>query len=341
MRIIYLSLLIFCVQVSIAQKNNYEKGWDALSHNKTSEASEYFKVAMDEKYTAEDAYISNLYLKTYTGKEKEITDFAQGFFSKAVNPYPYLYALWFNNAVTGEYGKKQLPHQLKFIEQLIGEKTAPGSIVASANYQHGMHTLFSNDFGHAQSYFDAIGNIRNWQFTGPFENLSESGFYKNYGTLDHPEPTAVFKSATNADVKWFAPNAENKDGWNPVIYQINRQTAVTYAQTFLNSPEDLSVILNIGFSGAIKVWLNDELTISEPIERVTDFDAYSVKCNLKKGTNRLLVQLSYSNSTYPNFSVRITDDNFMPIRGLAGSSLYAAYPKKNIEGKSYRSNRKI
>ena len=221
------------------------------------------------------------------------------------------------------------------MDQLITDQKAPGTLVAAANYQKGMHFLFSGDFDKAQSYYNAIGNIKNWQYTGPFENLSESGFYKDYGPLEHPEPTAVFKSLSNADVKWFAPANEIKDGWTPAIYQFNKSTAVIYAQNFVTSPTDQTVYCNVGCSGSIKVWINDELVIADPKSRVTEMDNYTVKYGLKKGINRVLVQLGYTNSSYPNFSVRFTDEKYNAISNITGSPTYAAYPKNANANKKY------
>lgn len=323
------AILLMCNFASFSQKSAYNKAWNSLNENKRDDAEKYLTEAMSEPSTAEDAYITNIYLKTYNGKEKGITDFGNNFYSKSANPYPYVYALWFNEAVMGSYGKKTNMNQLKIIDQIINDKNAPGTLVAAANYQKEFHFLFSGDFDKTQQYADAIGNIRNWQYTGPFENLSESGFNKNYGPLDHPEPNAVFKSLTNADVKWFTPATEIKDGWTPVSFQFNKSTAVVYAQNFVSSPIDQTVYCNVGFSGAIKVWINDEPVISESKERVTEMDSYTVKYDLKKGVNRVLIQLAFSNASYPNFTLRFTDEKYRQISNINGSPGYAPYPKYN------------
>ena len=321
--------LFILLSITATSQNNYEKAWNALNENKREDAEQFLRQAIAENNPAyyQDAYISYLYLKTYNGKDKEVNDFASSLYSKVPNPYPYVFALWFNDAVLGGYGKKDIYRQVDLAGQIINDSKAPGTLVASANYQKGMHYLFGNDFDKTETYYNAIGNIRNWQYTGPFENLSQSGFFKNYGPPEHPEPTAVFKSITNADVKWFSPPAEINDGWTPVSYQFDNSTAIVYAQNFVNAPADQSVYLNVGVSGSIKVWVNDELLIAEWKERTTDLDAYTVKCDLKKGTNRVLIQLGFTRNSFPNFSVRFTDQNLRVIPGITGSSVYAAYPK--------------
>ena len=323
MKSLIVAALLLCGYTSFSQDKPYKKAWDALNENKRTEAAEFLQQAMNDPATAQDAFITNLYLKSYNGKENEVTDFASSFYEKATNPYPYIYALWFNKAVLGGYGKKTATSQLKLMDQLIADPNAPGTLVAAANYQKEMHFLFSGDFDKTSLYSNKIGNIRNWQFTGPFENLSESGFYKNYGPLEHPEPAAVFKSLTNADVKWFTPAEEIKDGWTPISYQFNKNAAVVYAQNFVTSPSDQAVYCNVGFTGAIKVWINDELVISEAKELTTEMDHYTVKYDLKKGINRLLIQLSYTNISYPSFAVRFTDEKFKSISNITGSSTYS------------------
>lgn len=328
------AILLLCNFASFSQQNSYAKAWNSLNENKRLGAEKYLAEAMAEPATAGDAYITNIFLKAYNGKEKEITDFGNTFYTKSANPYPYIYALWFSQAVLGSYGKKTNANQLKLIDQIIADKNAPGTLVAAANYQKEFHLLFSGDFDKSQQYADAIGNIKNWQYVGPFENLSESGFNKNYGPLEHPEPNSVFKSLTNADVKWFTPAQEIKDGWTPVSFQFNKGTAVVYAQNFVSSPIDQTVYCNVGFSGAIKVWINDEPVISESKERLTEMDSYTVKYDLKKGVNRILVQLAFSNASYPNFIVRFTDEKYRSISNITGSSNYVAYPK-NGSSKKY------
>ncbi len=326
-RVIFILCLLFCVSVCLTAQNKYNEAWEALNKNDRSNAARLIAGGISDPEYGADNYITHLYLQSYNGGEKNVTDFESSFYNKVKNPYPYVYALWFNSAILGGYGKKSAPHQIKLIERLIADPQAPGTLVASAHYQKGIHLLFSNKPEDASKEYAYISNIANWQYTGPFENLSESGLYKDHGPLAHPESEAVFTSSTNAPVRWFAPSLENKDGWTPVRFNIQRRTAVVYAQTFVNAPEDQEVYCNAGFTGAIKVWINDKPVLTEYKERATELDAYTVKCSLKKGTNRILVALGYTNDNYPNFSIRLTDSRYKAIPGLTGSNQYTPYPK--------------
>ncbi len=329
MKLLFMSVLCTATFAAAAQKNNYAKAWDELNKSKRDAALTLLNTAIQQNENFEDAYISRMYMKAFSGKENEINDFEKLFYSKATDPFPYTYALWFNNGVAGGYSKKNHDYQLSLLDRVAEDKKAPAMLVAAANYQKGMHYLYSNNFTKAQKFYDEVGSLRNWQYTGPFENLSESGFFKDYGPLKHPEPDATFKSVNNADIKWIIPASEIKDGWIPVNYSFQKNTAIVYAQTFVTAAQDQEMYCNAGVTGSLKVWINDRLVISESKERVTDLDAFSVKCQLKKGVNRVLVQVGFSGLSYPCFSVRFTDQNQNLVSNMQTSPQYAAYSTDN------------
>ncbi|MFT3703917.1 MAG: DUF3857 domain-containing protein [Agriterribacter sp.] len=139
----------------------------------------------------------------------------------------------------------------------------------------------------------------------------------------------MFKSTTGADVTWFTPAVVDKDGWSSPQNFIRYNTAVIYAQTFVESPTDMNVLLNTGCTGAIKVWVNDEQVIAEHKEYITELDYYKNYIQLKKGFNRILVQLAYTSASTPNYIIRLTDNNYMPVPGLTYNSQFHAYSKGN------------
>ena len=320
-------LLTISISIQSSAQKKYDQVWAALNNNDHPKALAYLAEAKDDREKQADNYITNVYLKTYTGKQLQVNDFDSAFYDKVDDPYPYIYALWFNDAVLGAYGKKKHAHQLRLMDRILNDPKAHGTLVAAAHYQKVMHHTFSGNFDAAKKESEHVGNLRNWQYVGPFENLSHSGFYKNYGPLDSPDGKATFTSSTNAKVKWFAPPDEITDGWNAIAFQFHQRTAVVYAQTFVTSSKEQEILCNAGAGGALKVWINDALVLSEYTERVTEMDTYAAKCKLQKGVNRVLVQLSFTDANYGNFSVRLTDNNHRAIPGLVGSNVYKPYVK--------------
>ncbi|MCF3108056.1 DUF3857 domain-containing protein [Niabella sp. CC-SYL272] len=323
-------LLIVCVITGITtfSQNNYQKAWTALNRNDRVAAAGFLKEAQKEAGSRGQAFITSLLLQTFNRNEEGMTRFADSVYTQMEDPYPYIYALWFNNAVAGPHSVKRKPHQLALLQKLAGDTRAPVLLQTAASYLRSSNETLSGRFPANKAQTLPFGTIGNWQYAGPFENLSGSGFYNEYDPLKHPGPEAVFKDASGNAIKWFTPAFENKDGWIPTTFVIPVPTAIVYTQTFVEAPEEKAVTLALGFSGNLKLWLNDQLVISEPRERFTDFDAYRAKAVLKKGTNRILVQLGYTNNYYPNFALRFLDADEKPV-DLKGSPVYKAYPKED------------
>ena len=306
--------------------NDYEEAWKALNRNDRKTAVAYLQKAFNDPATSVDAYITYMYLSTFEGNDAQLKDFTPRVYDKLSDPNPYVYALWFNDAVAGYYGKKK-PAQQALLNKILNDGKCNGSLQSAAHYSLGWSLQASADFDHKGDEYAKMSSVGPlWQVVGPFDNLSGSGFDKDYGALKHPEPGAVFKSVNNADITWFTPSAMSSDGWVFMYPHLQYSTAVAYAQTFVTAPEDMKVLLDAGCNGALKIWVNDEPVISERKELITELDYYKNYVQLKKGANRVLVQLSYTGNSIPNFIVRFTDDKFMPVKGLSSNPVYQSYP---------------
>lgn len=319
------TLLVFPI---LLLANDYDKAWQALHENNRKQALEYLEKAMGDPASAADAYLTYIYLKTFEGNEQVVKDFNEKILDKVEDPNPYLFALWFNEVALGSYGKKTEKHHLDLIKEILTDSRFNGSLRSAARYFNGLNLLDSKEFEKAKKEWEQMGSVTQWQLVGPFENLSRSGFDKSYGPVEHPEKDASFKSLTNALVKWFTPPHTNNDGWFFIQPHIPNRTAVTYAQSFINVPADMDVLINAGVNGSIKVWVNDALVVSEERERVTELDCYKGECHLRKGYNRILVQVGYTNNSIPNFIVRLTDNNFNAIPNLSFTAETQAYQKE-------------
>ena len=307
--------------------NDYDDAWKALDRNDRKAAEQLLLKAMKDPHTAVDAYATYIYLQSFGGKESDMTDFMPRMYSVLKDPNPYVFGLWFNGAVLGPYGKKT-GHQMQLLDRLLTDTAINGSIRAAAHYFKAMHYEMSNDIGKATKEWEAIGAVSPaWELAGPFDNISGSGYYKDYGPLEHPESNATFTSFNNATVSWFTPAIMSKEGYTFPYPHFRRNTAVVYAQTFVYSPDDRQVLIDVGTCGSIKVWLNDQPVVAASKELVTELDFYKQHVNLKKGYNRLLVQLGYTSSSTPNFIVRFTNEKYFPVSGLTYSAVYQNYPK--------------
>lgn len=326
-RKLIVTLLSVIIIPYFAIANDYEDAWKALHRNDRKTARLLLEKALKDPKTAVDAYLTIVYLHLFEGKESEATEFLPMVYEKVKDPNPYCFALWFNGAVLGSLGKKSKPHQLALLNKILSDDKVNGSIRAAAHYAKGMHYLYINEFEKSKEEYAGLQSAVNWQFVGPFDNLQGSGFNKTFGPVEHPEASAVFTSVNNAEIKWFTPTHEAEEGWTYPFPHIRYSTAVIYGQTFVKAPADMKVLLNAGGSGNLKVWVNDELVLSESKERITELDTYNNYVELKKGYNRLLVQLGYVDKSFPNYIIRFTDDRFYPVKGLSYSSEVQPYTK--------------
>lgn len=321
----FVASLLLCIQSTFA--NDYDKAWEALNRNDRKKANEYLQKALKDPSCAADAYITLVYLNTFEGNEKTGNDFSEKIVNSLKDPNPYLYAMWFNRAALGTYGKKEASSQLDLLSTIFKNEKLNGSIKAAAHYVRGSHYLSSNEFEKAKAEWTQVGSFLDWQFVGPFENLSGTGFYKDHGPLAHPEQTMIFSGINKAPIHWFTPTASNQDAWKFVNSHIPDQTAIVFAQSFIYSPEDQEITLGAGASGSLKVWVNDALVLSESKEQVTELDYYRAGCKLSKGYNRVLVQLGYTRNSAANFIIRCMDANGNTIPGLKSVSSSQSYTK--------------
>lgn len=305
--------------------NDYEKAWEALHKNKRKEAYALLEKAMSHPATMLDATITYIYLQTYSGKERETKEFYKNIMPAVKDVNPYLFALWFNESVIGNYGKKSNPDQLQLFDQLSTRKDINGSLKAAGYYMKGLHFLYSNQFEKAKASWQQVGSLLNWQFTGPFENLSGTGVHKSYGPLENPKPQSEFVSLSNAKIKWFTPAVSDKEAWVLLHPHLPFNTSVSFAQTFVYAPADMDIYLQAGVNGSIKVWVNDVLKIVDVQERVTEIDYYKSKCKLKKGYNRILLQVGATDNAIANFIIRLTDENSEPVAGITSTTEFKPY----------------
>jgi tetratricopeptide (TPR) repeat protein len=305
--------------------NDYDDAWKAIHSKNFKEAKDLLLKATKNPATSLDAYLTLLYLQTYQGKESKIEGLSDILIQNR-DKNPYLYSLWFNGATLGSYGKKAT-HQLSFLNKVLTDNSFNGSLQSASHYVKSMHYVFSHDFDKAKAEWDLMGTLNNWQLVGPFENLSGSGFNNSNGPITSADSKALFKAANNVEVSWFTPAVNQHEGWIYTYAHLPQSSAVIYAQTFVNAPEDMKVIINAGVNGSVKIWANDGLILSEAKERATELDYYKNYCTLKKGYNRILLQLGYTANSKPNYIVRITDENFTAIKNLTATSETQVYSK--------------
>lgn len=331
MRRLLLGSLLACLFGAIwpaaAYAGDYEKAWEAILKNDISKARTLLLKAIQQNESRNSAIATLMLLESNEGFGEDIIDKHKNPARKFTDPNPYWYALWFNDGVLGNYGKKS-EGELSNIDFVLEDSRFNGSMRAAAHYFKGVHWMFSNKMSVAGEMYPKMGGITNWQYVGAFDNINGSGFDKPYGPIGEVAKGQSFMSYNNTTIDWFTPAIEGQQGWMLPFMHFTSGSGIGYMQTFVESPEDQEVILCLGGSGSFKLWLNDKQMMGEPEEKMTEVDYWKVRCRLNKGYNRVLVQLGYTAETdRPNFIVRFTNDKFDPIAGLKSVSEPKPYKK--------------
>jgi tetratricopeptide (TPR) repeat protein len=194
-----------------------------------------------------------------------------------------------------------------------------------ALYALGDHHHLEGNEKKSRAYFDRLGTVAPWRIVGPFENISESGFDRDFGVLDSPENDASFVNKLGVPVTWIPVKQVGRQGWLHFSNHVNTNNSIVYAQTFCTSPREQETVFRLGTSGSVKVWVNDRLVFSEFHERDNHLDTYVFAAPLQRGNNRILIQIGSSEVNGSNFHLRITDRDGGAVPGLSFSNNYRAY----------------
>ncbi len=324
--IVLLVVFVFAAKINIATNDDLKKGWEAFSKNNRTEAVNLFKQAAKDPVSKAEASLALSIISRDNGNSEESFKYYMDFYKSSENPYPYSFALWTSACINGSYNKKS-KEQLAYLKLVAVDPKANQCMQSLANSMLGYHFQRSNDFKSSKEFFNKVQIVQFCQAVGQFDNVSGSGFNKDYGVLANPGASSVFKNKVGAEVKWFNVKHIRNDKWFDFAFNFNSDDAVCYAQSFVNSPADQEIILRAGASGAMKIWVNDFLVSSIVEEQNTDLDVYGFKVKLNKGYNRILVQVGKSELNRSNFIVRLFDLNENALMGITYANEAQAYTK--------------
>ena len=307
------SLVLFGTLPLRAQLNSLQTGYDLLVDNKEREARDFFAARLGASNAGEAAIALSFAESMLQNGDAAVAAFIRfaELEENEAKRNAYIDAVW--SAGHSEMGREHLAY-------VEGQVQNPYSRISPlANYALGEHYYLRNDLKKSREYYEKLGAVDGWAVTGPFENISESGFDRDFGVLADPRSTATFTSKLGVPVSWIPVAQLDRHGWLHFGRHMNTTNSVAYAQTFAHSDKEQEVVFRLGNSGSVKVWVNDQLVFSEFHERDNHLDTYRFPVGLNKGNNRILIQIGATNQTGSNFMLRVTDEAGTLIPGLTYS----------------------
>lgn len=323
-------LLNFKIQ---SQKTVLDQGWTAFSNNEIQLARTYFTQAKKDRTTQREASLGLGFLSLTDKTSQDAFDNFRDFYEGNPTAAPFLSALW-HSSVVFELSDRKTGEQVTLLKQIAQADNQDGSLNAQALATLGSHYQAAGDHQKFISTFGQISTLVNWQVCGAFENVSGSGFDKEYEPVKCQE-NKTFVDKFGAKVNWFDLPVNRHDKWIDLTLCLSWRESIIYAQTFIESNTEQEVQLRIGTSGSVKAWVNDALVLTEEEERNNGIDTYISKILLHKGFNRILLQLGESELGQLNFLARLTNDKGISLSDIKSVSTFQAFEKE----KTYISRR--
>ena len=323
--LLFMGLFVAQLKVSAGPVND---AWSLFLKNDYDAA----KAKFEESLGTPEASLGLAFIAWHKAHFEEAYSHMKVFIQTTDDPMPYLYAFWVSPLMMDGLGKKN-DEKLEFLNSLYEHPDADETIKGMISYMIGSHYMETGDWKDSEESFKKLAMVNKYQVCGGFENISKSGFDKTYPPILAPEPDAVFKNVTGADIKWFKIPVFPRNCWVSMSNYDITNDRIFYLQSFVESPKQQEVILRLGVSGSVKVWMNDKLILSEKEERDNYMDTYMIKTRLNQGNNRMLIQLGSSEISDMNVAARFTTPDGKVIDNLVFSDVYKAYDKE----KSYES----
>jgi len=316
-------VLAFISVFEAKAQTNVESGWKAFLQNDYKTAKLKFTEASKKQAERSKALVALTLLAEHGAEKDSPFKYLKEFYATESNSAPVLFSLWFSPVFISDNNNEQDLND--FLKALSARKDMDGVMNAMAYSRIGKNFDEQNNYTEGEAAYKKVGAIENWQVTGEFENISGSGFDKRYDDIFKANPNSVYTNKYGAKLKWFLPPYARRDRWFDFTNHLEFKNSIVFAQTFVKSTSEKEIQLRAGVSGSIKVWLNDQLIVSESEERNNDLDTYIQTIKLHQGSNRILVQVGESSAGRSNFLIRLTDNNGHPIEGITSDANWQAY----------------
>jgi len=320
------TLACLLLSVSICFSQDINQAMELFSQNKRTESMNMLKSLVSDKKAGNDALLALTVQEIDNEHSEQALIYFMQFMRRHPDPYPYAYALW-NKGIFNLQSSPARDTLKSLMNFILNDPHANATMRAMAYTNLANRLMNENKVSASKEIYNKLGDVHNWSTVGVFENISSSGFNKDFGPLQHPETGYDFRNNIGTNVQWFnIPDARN-DRWLDMEFHYNIDNSIIYAQTFLESESARDVTMLLGVSGSVKLWLNDYQIVSEADERNTDFDTYNFEVKLQKGVNRILIQLGSSEISRSNFMLRFCDGQGKIITDFKTSQSYAPYTK--------------
>ena len=325
--LLLLSSLWISAEVSEGEKFT-KKAWEAWETNDRQAVRENLEFALQVGKDDFRAYIGFTFLSLYENDMEAAVKYLTKAAKINENIYPYLYS--FEGQGVFRDMENISRAYMELVKSLPKQCDSTGVYRCMKDMNMGIYYSSKKNMKKSKAAFAGINGIKDWMLIGPFDNISGSGFNTVFPPEENTDYTEKFIGKDAIPIFWFPNKSTDYVPWINLKMNFGFDEAVYYANSYVYSPQKQDVQLRLGTSGSFKLFLNDNMIISEEEETNNGNDSFIVNTKLEEGWNKLLLKIGQSEIESCNFLIRITDETGTPIKDLDYTSDTKSYTSKPI-----------
>ena len=235
-----IGLVLSCAIHAADSEQLVQEAWKSWAKNDQAAVEAKFREAIAKDPGNHRAYVGLAYLYGLQGKEADAWETFKHILETADNPYPYLFSAW--SMVRQMHNQDRIePDVVGFWEKLAEKADEGGVLRAMANQFLGGYFEKRGALEKSHQYYRAINAIDQWMLSGPYDNISASGFDKVFPPEREYKPGKVYEGQNGVPAKWFPIAGVRADYWIDFQRYFAQSDAVFYGNNFIYAPQDLAV----------------------------------------------------------------------------------------------------
>jgi tetratricopeptide (TPR) repeat protein len=288
-------------------------GWEQLLQNNSTQAQESFQSILKKERTgakAGAAYIGLSEIAQYHGNQELAVQHCVQAWDAHPNPQafiPCLYTLSLSFRSPQPHNHQQV---LDIAKELMSKH--PGSAITAEIWNAASQVYsYAGKPDSANQWNQKLGLLYNWNYAGPFNNVSNGGAFTNFAPEDGFDFSESYNGLSGRQVIWRAiyPQVQN---WIHMDYYQNIPDAVNYFATTVTTSQEQNAFVNLGISGVFTLWINGTKVMENSVFQNTGMDIFKAPITLHKGKNHILLKLGHEQKQ-SNFVLRFTDKKGLAI----------------------------
>lgn len=207
----------------------------------------------------------------------------------------------------------------QLVRDLARDRRLAPALRAYASALHGWALEREGDAAGAQRTFDELGYIRHYRVAGAFDNEGKAGFDREMPpetARNAPHDPSVEMQGRERLVRWRTMPDVARLGFVSFDAVLRPwENVCGFAETFVHVDRARPMSLWTGASGAVKVWFNGDLALSDATYRLAHPDRATALVSAREGWNRVLVKVCVAETEW-GFYLRLAEADGSPPAGI-------------------------